>query len=50
MDDDRRSPTSWVVAIIVVAAIVGLLLVVRGPENQDRSGVDAPSAALSLAA
>ena len=50
MDGESRSPTSWVVAIVVVAAIVGLLLLVRGPENQDRADVVAPSAAVSLAA
>jgi hypothetical protein len=39
-----------VVGLVVVAAIIVLLLVARGPEDQDRSGAVAPVAAITLRA
>jgi hypothetical protein len=45
---EKRS-TGWIVGIVVVAAIIGLLLLARGPEDQDRSGAMALSAVTTRA-
>jgi hypothetical protein len=50
METERSSPAAWVVGIVVAAAIIGLLLVARGPEDQDRSGAVAVVAAITLRA
>jgi hypothetical protein len=47
METERFSAVSWVVGIVVVAAIIGLLLLARGPEDQDRSGAFAPTAGIT---
>ena len=47
---EHRSPTGWIVGIVVVAAIVGLLLFARGPDDQDRSGAMAPAAVITTRA
>jgi hypothetical protein len=48
METEKSSADGWIVGIVIVAAIVGLLLVARGPEDQDRSGAVAPVAAITL--
>jgi hypothetical protein len=52
MTETKRetSAVGMVVAIVVLAAIVGMLLLVRGPEDQDRSGAVAPVATLTIRA
>jgi hypothetical protein len=50
MESEKSSPAGWVVGIVVVAAVIGLLLFARGPEDQDRSGAVAPVAAITLCA
>ena len=50
MTSERSSAAGWVVGIVVVAAILGLLIFARGPEDQDRSGAMAPTAAITLRA
>ena len=47
---ERTSSTTWIVGIAVAAAIIGLLLFARGPEDQDRSGAVAPVATITLRA
>jgi hypothetical protein len=49
-DTENRSTTGWIVGIVVVAAIIGLLLFARGPEDQDRSGAMAPAAVITTGA
>jgi hypothetical protein len=46
MESEKSSAAGWIVGLLIVAAIVGLLLVARGPEDQDRSGAVAPTATL----
>jgi hypothetical protein len=50
METEKTSAARWVVGIVLVAAIIGLLLLARGPEDQDRSGAELPTAAITLRA
>jgi hypothetical protein len=50
MESEQSSPVGWVVGIVVVAAVIGLLLFARGPEEQDRSGAVAPIATITIRA
>ena len=50
MTTETSSPVGWVVGIVIVAAIIGLLLLARGPEDQDRSGAMAPTAVITVRA
>jgi hypothetical protein len=50
MDPDTGSWANWVIGLIVVVAIVALLLLARGPTNQDRSVDARPMAVVALVA
>jgi hypothetical protein len=49
MNDDVSTAgdgaVGWVIALLVVAAIVLLVAFARGPEDQDRSGASLPAPA-----
>jgi hypothetical protein len=47
METQRSSPAAWIVGVVVAVAIIGLLVFARGPEDQDRSGAVAPTAAIT---
>jgi hypothetical protein len=47
---EKNSRTGWIAGIVVVVAIIGLLLLARGPADQDRSGAMAPSTVVTIRA
>ena len=48
--DDGAGAAALLVAAMVVVAIIGLILLARGPESQDHSAVPRPVAAITASA
>jgi len=46
MDPDTNSWANWIIGFVVVVALVGLLLLARGPSDQDHVQVPMPAAVL----
>jgi hypothetical protein len=46
---DGEGAVGWLVAALIVVAIVGLVLFARGPVDQERSGASLPLAAMITA-
>ncbi len=47
---DDGGAVGWLIAALIVAAIVVLLLFARGPEDQERSGASLPVAVVLISA
>jgi len=44
MDPDTNSWANWIIGFVVVVALVGLLLLARGPSDQDHAQAPMPAA------